>query len=149
MEIVELEPLAGRELECDHRHSGVVRGEDVRAMLRIAPCDSLALHADRTPPGVEGNTAARVGEISAVIGFFVLHTWDIIQRRCTHKIGQLSAPYLRPSEMDFRVVHSLSTPTVIADRTPDRQVLCDIHLDIDSEPTMLEQSVFIGVEVHT
>ena len=56
-----------------------MRREDVRAMLRIAPCDAFALHTDTAPPCVERYSAARIREIAAVVGLFVLHAGKVVQ----------------------------------------------------------------------
>ena len=53
MEIVELKPLAGCQLECNHWHSRIVCGENIRTMLRVTPSDAFALHANRAPPGIQ------------------------------------------------------------------------------------------------
>ena len=58
VEIVELEPSAGRQLKRQHRHSRTMGREDIRAMLRITPLDTFALYADTTPPGIQGYTTS-------------------------------------------------------------------------------------------
>ena len=58
MEIVELKPLAGCQLERNHRHSRIMCGENIRTMLCVTPSDAFALHTDRTPPGIQRYSAS-------------------------------------------------------------------------------------------
>ena len=52
MEIIELEPFTRRQLKCHHRNRRVVRGQDIGAVLRVAPLDTLPLNSDTTPPHI-------------------------------------------------------------------------------------------------
>ena len=133
MEIIELEPFTRRQLKCHHRYGRVVRGQDIGAVLRVAPLDTLPLNSDTTPPCVKRDTAAGIRKISAVVRLFVLDTRQVIQ------IIRLR---------DTRTVHSLTAPTVIANRTPDRKVMGDVHLDLRAIHTVHQQAVTVVTQVH-
>ena len=133
VEIVELEPLTGRDLNGKHRYGGVVSRQNVRAMLRVTPSDPFALDTDGSPPSIERYTATRVGEITAVTRLFVLHAGKIV------KVSGFR---------DTRTVDALSRPRVIAYRAPDRDVMCDVHLDLGAIDTMHQQALLVVTDIH-
>ena len=60
MKIIELEPLARRQLQRQHRNCRIVGREDVRAMLCVTPLDTFTLNAYTTPPHVERDSASHI-----------------------------------------------------------------------------------------
>ena len=77
--------------------------------------------------------------------FFVLHARQIIQE------GRLCQPrtvILGPGIGVIRCFIVHPPPAVIADGTPDREVMRDVHLNLCSIPTMRDHTFLIGIQIH-
>ena len=91
VKIVKLEPLTRCKLDREHRHGRIAPGQDIRRVIGIAELYILSLQADRAEPCVEGDTAFTIGEVTAVVCLFVLHTGLRIQKA---RLRQFGAVYL-------------------------------------------------------
>ncbi len=147
MEIVELEPPTGRELQRHHRHGGIAPRENIRAMVTVAPTDILALHADTAPPRIERDAALGVREVATIVRLLILHAEQVVQIRplvqfCPVNLGVLAVVILA-AECGSAV------PRHIAQTPPHTDMMRNIHTQFRSPPTLDDKPFLAAQEFHS